>query len=141
MSKYGVISGPYFPVFGLNTEIYEVSHGQQNVALLVPNQILLQLIYLIYIPVTVPNVPEGLVLQWLVKRLHSLRRISSIFHNGKRRILDPLAWEGIQDLLCKVGWVAVLLFDSDLNLLHFLLIELVYGYWNLPCGCVAASVW
>ena len=22
MSKYGVISGPYFPVFGLNTEIY-----------------------------------------------------------------------------------------------------------------------
>ena len=25
MSKYGVISGPYFPVFGLNTEIYEVN--------------------------------------------------------------------------------------------------------------------
>ena len=24
MSKYGVISGPYFPVFGLNTEIYGV---------------------------------------------------------------------------------------------------------------------
>ena len=24
MSKYRVISGPYFPVFGLNTEIYEV---------------------------------------------------------------------------------------------------------------------
>ena len=22
MSKYGIISGPYFPVFGLNTEIY-----------------------------------------------------------------------------------------------------------------------
>ena len=22
VSKYGVISGPYFPVFGLNTEIY-----------------------------------------------------------------------------------------------------------------------
>ena len=22
MSKYAVISGPYFPVFGLNTEIY-----------------------------------------------------------------------------------------------------------------------
>ena len=22
MSKYGVISGPYFPVFGLNTEKY-----------------------------------------------------------------------------------------------------------------------
>ena len=25
MSKYGVISGPDFPVFGLNTEIYEVN--------------------------------------------------------------------------------------------------------------------
>ena len=25
VSKYGVISGPYFPVFGLNTEIYEVN--------------------------------------------------------------------------------------------------------------------
>ena len=25
MSKYGVISGPYFPVFGLNTENYGVS--------------------------------------------------------------------------------------------------------------------
>ena len=25
MSKYGVISGPYFPAFGLNTERYEVS--------------------------------------------------------------------------------------------------------------------
>ena len=24
VSKYGVISGPYFPVFGLNTEIYGV---------------------------------------------------------------------------------------------------------------------
>ena len=24
MSKYGVFSGPYFPVFGLNTEIYSV---------------------------------------------------------------------------------------------------------------------
>ena len=24
VSKYGVFSGPYFPVFGLNTEIYEV---------------------------------------------------------------------------------------------------------------------
>ena len=24
MSKYGVLSGPYFPVFGLNTEIYSV---------------------------------------------------------------------------------------------------------------------
>ena len=23
MSKYGVFSGPYFPVFGLNTEKYE----------------------------------------------------------------------------------------------------------------------
>ena len=25
MSNYGVISGPYFPVFGLNTEIYELN--------------------------------------------------------------------------------------------------------------------
>ena len=25
MPKYGVISGAYFPVFGLNTEIYSVS--------------------------------------------------------------------------------------------------------------------
>ena len=25
MSKYGVLSGPYFPVFGLNTEIYGVN--------------------------------------------------------------------------------------------------------------------
>ena len=25
MSKYGVISGPYFPAFGLNTEIYGVN--------------------------------------------------------------------------------------------------------------------
>ena len=25
VSKYGVIFGPYFPVFGLNTEIYEVN--------------------------------------------------------------------------------------------------------------------
>ena len=25
MSKYGYFSGPYFPVFGLNTEIYEVN--------------------------------------------------------------------------------------------------------------------
>ena len=24
VSKYGVISGPYFPVFGLNTQIYGV---------------------------------------------------------------------------------------------------------------------
>ena len=24
-SKYGIFSGPYFPVFGLNTEIYEVN--------------------------------------------------------------------------------------------------------------------
>ena len=25
MSKYGFISGPHYPVFGLNTEIYEVN--------------------------------------------------------------------------------------------------------------------
>ena len=25
MSKYGVISGPYFPVFGLNMDIYGVN--------------------------------------------------------------------------------------------------------------------
>ena len=25
MSKYGVFSGPYFPVFGLNAEIYGVN--------------------------------------------------------------------------------------------------------------------
>ena len=25
VSKYGIISGPYFPVFGLNTEIYSVN--------------------------------------------------------------------------------------------------------------------
>ena len=25
MSTYGLISGPYIPVFGLNTEIYEVN--------------------------------------------------------------------------------------------------------------------
>ena len=25
MSRYGVFSGPYFPVFGLNTEIYTVN--------------------------------------------------------------------------------------------------------------------
>ena len=25
VSKYGVFSGPYFPVFGLNTEIYSVN--------------------------------------------------------------------------------------------------------------------
>ena len=25
MSKYGVFSGPYFPAFGLNTEIYSVN--------------------------------------------------------------------------------------------------------------------
>ena len=31
MSKYGVISGPYFPVFGLNTEIYEVGKSPYSV--------------------------------------------------------------------------------------------------------------
>ena len=31
VSKYGAISGPYFPVFGLNTEIYGVNlHIQSN---------------------------------------------------------------------------------------------------------------
>ena len=25
MFKYGIISGPYFPVFGLNTEIYVIN--------------------------------------------------------------------------------------------------------------------
>ena len=29
MSKYGVISGPYFPAFGLNTEIYGVEYGPE----------------------------------------------------------------------------------------------------------------
>ena len=30
VSKYGVISGPYFPVFGLNTEIYFVNLNIQS---------------------------------------------------------------------------------------------------------------
>ena len=30
MPKYGVISGPYFPAFGLNMESYEVSLGIQS---------------------------------------------------------------------------------------------------------------
>ena len=30
VSKYGVISGPYFPVFGLNTEIYGVNLRVQS---------------------------------------------------------------------------------------------------------------
>ena len=30
MSKYGAISGPYFPVFGLNTEIYTVNFRIQS---------------------------------------------------------------------------------------------------------------
>ena len=30
MSKYRVISGPYFPVFGLNTEIYGVNFRIQS---------------------------------------------------------------------------------------------------------------
>ena len=29
VSKYGVISGPYFPVFRLNTEIYGVKYGPE----------------------------------------------------------------------------------------------------------------
>ena len=29
-SKYGVFSGPYFPVFGLNTEIYAINLEQQK---------------------------------------------------------------------------------------------------------------
>ena len=28
--KYGVISGPYFSVFGLNTEIYEMKHFSRS---------------------------------------------------------------------------------------------------------------
>ena len=30
MSEYGVISGPYFPVFGLNTEVYSVNFCIQS---------------------------------------------------------------------------------------------------------------
>ena len=30
VSKYGVISGLYFPVFGLNTEIYGVNYGPKK---------------------------------------------------------------------------------------------------------------
>ena len=30
MSKYGVFSGPYFPVFGLNTDIYSVNLCSQS---------------------------------------------------------------------------------------------------------------
>ena len=30
MSKYGVFSGPYFPLFGLNTVIYSVNLGIQS---------------------------------------------------------------------------------------------------------------
>ena len=30
VSKHGVISGPYFPVFGLNTEIYGVNSLSQS---------------------------------------------------------------------------------------------------------------
>ena len=30
VSKYGVFSGPYFPVFELNTEIYRVNHRIQS---------------------------------------------------------------------------------------------------------------
>ena len=30
MSKYAVFSGPYFPVFGLNTEIYSVNQEYRN---------------------------------------------------------------------------------------------------------------
>ena len=33
LSKYGVFSGPYFPVFGLNTEIYSVDLRVQSVFL------------------------------------------------------------------------------------------------------------
>ena len=29
VSKYGVISGPYFHVFGLNTQIYFVKYGPE----------------------------------------------------------------------------------------------------------------
>ena len=29
VSKYGVISGPYFPVLGLNTDTYEVKYGPE----------------------------------------------------------------------------------------------------------------
>ena len=32
VSKYGVISGPYFPVFGLNTEIYGVKFTPWNLS-------------------------------------------------------------------------------------------------------------
>ena len=30
VSEYGVLSGPYFPVFGMNTEIYAVNHRIQS---------------------------------------------------------------------------------------------------------------
>ena len=30
MSKYGVSSGPYFPVFGLNTEIYSIKKTEKT---------------------------------------------------------------------------------------------------------------
>ena len=30
MSKYGIISGPYFPVFGLNTEKIRENTGDMN---------------------------------------------------------------------------------------------------------------
>ena len=30
MSKYGVFSGPYFPVFGLNKEIYSEKYGPEK---------------------------------------------------------------------------------------------------------------
>ena len=36
--KYGVISGPYFPVFGLNKEIYEVNLCSQSEYMKITNQ-------------------------------------------------------------------------------------------------------
>ena len=35
VSKYGIFSGPYFPVFGLNTEIYEVTQFPWRIKFLI----------------------------------------------------------------------------------------------------------
>ena len=37
MSKYGVISGPYFPIFGLNTSIQSTERNTEYLSVFSPN--------------------------------------------------------------------------------------------------------
>ena len=140
VSKYGVLSGPYFPVFGLNTEIYFV-----NIRIQSENREIRTRKNSVFghfsCSVILSNCLESVVrLPWVVsesyrilnKLLKILKILKELFHGLKEffKVLNELIWKFLHELFKMLSTSPIMCYWKILLFLSSLLCHLFYFFWK-----------